>query len=408
MPIIFHRNLRNITKVLARLAHGTCLLSLLIILSGFPGCEDGKKKTEAEPPDVSVVTLKSEAVPLSAELPGRTSPYAIADIQPQISGIIRARLFVEGANVKAGQPLYQIDPELYQATFDQAKATLAYAVANIRTTKLKAERYADLLKIKGESQQDFDDADAAYHQAVALVAEDKAALETARINLRYTRIDSPISGRTGTSNFTQGALVSVDQTNDLTTVQTLDPIYVDITQSTTELLKLRRSLAVGALANTPATIAGIKLKLEDGSDYAQEGKLELTDITVDQTTGSVRLRAVFANPDGILLPGMYVRAIVPEGVNPSGLLVPEQGVSHDLKGQAVVMLVDGDGKAQSQPVETTKVLGNKWLVSKGVKEGDRIIVEGLQKVKTGMAVHVVQEGEVKAAQETPPDSPEKP
>jgi membrane fusion protein (multidrug efflux system) len=346
------------------------------------------------PPAVSVVPLQTEAVNLSTELPGRTSPTAIADVRPQVNGIILQRLFTEGSDVKEGQPLYQIDPAPYQAAFDQAKAQLAYAKANIQTTKLQAERYAALVKINGVSKQDLDTANAAYAQATALVEEDKAALETAQINLNYTHIVAPISGRIGTSSFTQGALVSNGQTNALTTVQTLDPIYVDITQSTAELLKLRKDLAEGKLTKDGSTLSGIKLKLEDGSDYPLEGKLELTDVTVNQTTGSVTLRALFPNPDNVLLPGMYVRATVPEGTNPTGLLVPQQGVTRDQKGQPVVMIVDGDGNAQSQNIETTTVVDNKWLVTGGLKAGDRVIVEGLQNAKPGTKVNIVPAGSV--------------
>jgi membrane fusion protein (multidrug efflux system) len=340
------------------------------------------------------VTVQTEAVALSTELPGRTSPYALAAIVPQISGIILSRLFREGADVRAGQLLYQIDPAPYQATYDQAKAQLAYAVANIQTTKLQAERYTALIKIDGVSHQDLDNANATYGQAVALVGEDRAALESARINLAYTRIVSPISGRVGTSSFTQGALVAANQTSSLTTVQTLNPIYVDITQSTAELLKLRHSLADGKLSKDKSSIAGVRLKLEDGSDYPLPGTLELTDITVDQTTGSVTLRAIFANPDGVLLPGMYVRAVVPQAINPAGILVPQQGVSRDQKGQAVAMIVDADGKAQSQQIETTTVIGDKWLVTSGLKAGDRVIIEGIQTAKPGVAVTIVPVGAV--------------
>jgi len=374
-------------------------VALLALCLAFTGCRDKQPKPDTAPPDVSIVTLQTEAVNLSTELPGRTSPYAISDVRPQINGIILQRLFTEGSDVKAGQPLYQIDPAPYQASFDQAKAQLAYAEANILTTKLQAERYAALVKINGVSRQDSDTANAAYGQAVALVEEDKAALETARINLDYTRILAPISGRVGTSTFTQGALVSNAQTNALTTVQTLDPIYVDITQSTAELLKLRQALADGKLTKDGPSVSGIKLKLDDGSDYPLEGKLELTDVTVDQTTGSVTLRAIFPNPDNILLPGMYVRATVPEGVNIAGLLVPQQGVTRDQKGAAVAMIVDGDGKAQSQTIETTAAIGDKWLVTSGLKAGDKVIIEGLQKAKLDTKVNIVPVGSV-------PQSPE--
>jgi membrane fusion protein (multidrug efflux system) len=374
----------------------------LALCLAFTGCRDTKPKPDMGPPAVSVVTLQTEAVNLSTELPGRTSPYAISDVRPQINGIILQRLFTEGSDVKEGQPLYQIDPAPYQSAFDQAKAQLAYAQANILSTKLQAERYASLVKINGVSRQDSDTANAAYGQAVALVEEDKAALETAQINLNYTHILAPISGRVGTSSFTQGALVSNGQTNALTTLQTLDPIYVDITQSTAELLKLRQAMVEGKLTKDGPSVSGIKLKLEDGSDYPLEGKLELTDVTVDQTTGSVTLRAIFPNPDNILLPGMYVRATVPEGINPSGLLVPQQGVTRDQKGQPTVMIVDGDGKAQSQTIEATTVIADKWLVTSGLKAGDKVIVEGLQKAKPGTKVNIVPAGS--APPSPPPDT----
>ncbi len=368
-------------------------VAILAILSiselGLSGCGRGDKDSKAPPPpEVGVVTIQSEVVALTTELPGRTSPFAISDVRPQISGIIQARLFQEGATVKAGQPLYQIDPATYKASFDQAKAQLAYAEANVRTTRLKAERYADLVKINGVAKQDSDDAAAAYGQAVALVAEDAASLESARINLGYTRITSPITGRIGTSSFTQGALVTTGQTSALTTVQMLDPIYVDIVESTSDLLKLRRALAKGTLSDSGAASTAIKLTLDDGTAYAPEGQLKLTDVTVDQTTGSVTLRAVFPNPDAILLPGMYVRAIVPQGSDPAALLAPQRGVTRDPSGKAIAMIVDSEGKAQSRDIETGRMVGNRWLVTKGLNAGDRVIVDGLQNVKPGEAVHV--------------------
>jgi membrane fusion protein (multidrug efflux system) len=394
---------------MSTLQNTSLCVALVAICLALTGCREEKPKPDMGPPDVSVVTLQTEAVNLSSELPGRTSPYAISDVRPQINGIILQRLFTEGSDVKEGQPLYQIDPAPYQASFDQAKAQLAYAEANILTTKLQAERYAALVKINGVSRQDSDTANAAYGQAVALVEEDKAALETAKINLDYTRIVAPISGRVGTSSFTQGALVSNAQTNALTTVQTLDPIYVDITQSTAELLKLRQALKEGKLTKDGSTLSGIKLKLEDGSDYPLEGKLELTDVTVDQTTGSVTLRAIFPNPDNILLPGMYVRATVPEGINPAGILVPQQGVTRDQKGAAVAMIVDGEGNAQSLTIETSAAIGDKWLVTSGLKAGDKVIIEGLQKAKPGTKVNIVPVGSVPQSPEpdttTPPDKP---
>jgi membrane fusion protein (multidrug efflux system) len=377
---------------------GIFVAAAIVALSGC-GRGDEDAKTNKPPPEVEVVTLQNEVVTLTTELPGRTSPFAISDVRPQITGIIQARLFQEGATVKAGQPLYQIDPAPYQASFDQAKAQLAYAQANVQTTRLKAQRYDDLVKINGVSKQDADDADAAYGQATALVAEDAASLETARINLGYTRITSPITGRIGTSSFTQGALVTTGQTSALTTVQTLDPIYVDIVESTSDLLKLRRALAKGALSDAGPASTAVKLTLDDGSAYAREGQLKLTDVTVDQTTGSVTLRAVFPNPDAILLPGMYVRAIVPQGSDPAAVLVPQRGVTHDQSGKATAMIVDSAGNAQSRAIETGRIVGNRWLVTKGLSAGDRVIVDGLQNVKPGQPVHVT----APAPTETKPD-----
>jgi membrane fusion protein (multidrug efflux system) len=376
---------------------------------GLSGCGRGHKDAKAPPPpEVGVVTIQTEVVAMTTELPGRTSPFAISDVRPQIAGIIQARLFQEGATVKAGQPLYQIDPAPYQASFDQAKAQLAYAQANLRTTRLKAERYADLVKINGVSKQESDDAAAAYGQAAALVAEDAASLESARINLGYTRIASPITGRIGTSSFTQGALVTTGQTNALTTVQTLDPIYVDIVQSTSDLLKLRRALAKGALSDAGPASTTIKLTLDDGTAYAPEGQLKLTDVTVDQTTGSVTLRAAFPNPDAILLPGMYVRAIVPQGSDPTALLAPQRGVTRDPSGKATAMIVDSEGKAQSRDIETGRMIGNRWLVTKGLSAGDRVIIDGLQNIKAGQPVTVTPPAPTDtkpAPQGSPPQEP---
>jgi membrane fusion protein (multidrug efflux system) len=362
------------------------------------GCGRHPQQPPMGPPEVGVVTLEPQTVNLQTELPGRTSPYAISDVRPQVSGILKARLFVEGDDVKAGQVLYQIDPAPYQATYDQAKAQLASAQANVATAKAKSERYADLVKIKGVSQQDYDDAKAAYLQAAASVQQNQAAVQSAKINLDYTRITAPISGRTGKSAVTKGALVTASQTDALTTVQTLDPIYVDITQSSSDLLKLRRGLAAGALTNGGPSSADVTLKLEDGSDYPLSGKLQFTDVTVDQTTGAVTLRAIFPNPKGILLPGMYVRAVVTQGAKPAAILAPQQGVTRNLAGDPVAMVVDAAGNAQSRKLTTQGVYGDKWIISSGLSAGDRVIVEGLQKVRPGAPVHAVPAG-------SPPPAP---
>jgi membrane fusion protein (multidrug efflux system) len=354
------------------------------------------------PPEVGVVTIEAQPVSLEAELPARTTPYQVSDVRPQVNGIIKARLFVEGSNVKAGQVLYQIDPAPYQAAYDQAAAQLANAQANLVTAQLKAERYADLIKINAVSRQDADDAKAAYGQAAATVAQQKAAVESAKINLGYTRVTAPISGRIGRSSYTVGALVTASQTDALTTVQSLDPIYVDIPQSSTQLLALRRSLASGQLVSAGPQTATVSLKLEDGSAYPLKGRLEFADITVDQTTGAVDLRAVFPNPQGVLLPGMYVRAVVAQGVAPQGILAPQQGVSRDQKGDPIAYVVGPDGKTELRQLKTGQAIGDKWLVTDGLAPGDRLIVEGLLKVKPGMAVHAVPAG---SPPQAPPSAP---
>lgn len=353
------------------------------------------------PPEVGVVTIEAQPVVLQTELPGRTSPYAISDVRPQVNGIIKERLFTEGSNVKAGQVLYQIDPAPYRAAYDQAKAQLANAQANLVTAQLKSDRYADLVKINAISRQDADDAKAAYGQAAATVAQQKAALETARINLDYTKVTAPISGRIGKSSYTQGALVTAGQTDALTTVQRLDPIYVDIAQSSTELLRLRRSVASGQVGGAGARTATVSLKLEDGSTYPLQGHLEFTDVTVDQTTGAVNLRAVFPNPDGVLLPGMYVSAVVDEGVVKAAILAPQQGVARDEKGNPTAMVVDAQGEAALRELKTDRAIGDKWLVTDGLRPGDRLIVEGLLKVRPGVAVNAVPAGSPAA----PPQGP---
>jgi membrane fusion protein (multidrug efflux system) len=344
------------------------------------------------PPEVGVVTLQPQSVTLSTTLSGRTTPYAVSDVRPQVNGIIQSRLFVEGSNVRAGQVLYQIDPAPYRASFDQAKAQVAQAQATLATNKVKAERYAELVKINGVSKQDYDDANAAYLQAAATVQQNQALLQTARINLDYTAVKAPISGRVGVSAFTKGALVTSGQTSALTTVQTLDPIYVDITQSAAELLTLRKNLADGALTKGGPASAEVSLKLEDGSDYPAHGKLLLTDVTVDQTTGAVTLRAIFPNPKGVLLPGMFVRAVVIQGDKSAAILAPQQGVTRDQAGRPTAMVVDAQGKAQARMVTTAGVVGDKWLITSGLAAGDKLIVEGLQRVKPGTPVHAVPAG----------------
>ena len=358
----------------------------------FSGC--GKQQAQAGPPqagppEVGVVTVKPERVALTTELPGRTSPYLIAEVRPQVSGIIQKRLFTEGSDVKAGQVLYQIDPASYQAAFASAKAAEARAEATLNSVRLKAERYRDLVKIKAVSQQDNDDAQASLKQAEADVAAARAAVETARINLAYTKVTAPISGRIGRSTVTDGALVTANQPAALATIQQLSSMYVDVTQSSAELLKLKQNLAKGLLENSGAGQARVKLLLEDGSTYPLPGTLKFSEVTVDQSTGSITMRAIFPNPKQTLLPGMFVRAVVEEGESPQAILVPQRGVTRNPKGDAMVMAVGAGEKVEPRVIKVARTVGDNWLVSDGLKAGDRVILEGLQKAKPGTPVKVV-------------------
>jgi membrane fusion protein (multidrug efflux system) len=351
------------------------------------GAHGGGAPSDQGTPEVGVITLQAAPVTLTAELPGRTSPYETSDVRPQVGGIVVSRPFTEGALVRAGQVLYQIDPAPFRAAYDQARAQLASAQANLTTTQLKAQRYADLVKINGVSKQDADDAQAAAHQAAAAIDQQRAAVEAAKVNLDWATITAPISGRVGISSVTKGALVAPGQATALTTIQRLDPIYVDVTQSSGDLLRLRRALAAGQLTSGGPVTTPVTLKLEDGSTYPLQGKLQFTDVTVDQASGAVTLRAIFPNPSGLLLPGMYVRAVVAEGVAPNGLLAPQQGIGRDERGLPTALVVDATGHAQIRDVETAGAVGNQWLIKSGLAPGDRLIVEGLQKVKPGAAVH---------------------
>jgi membrane fusion protein (multidrug efflux system) len=362
---------------------GSALAAVTLAGCGKPGGWGG----QMPPPEVAVVTVEPQPVTLTTELPGRTSPYLVSEVRPQVGGVIKERLFIEGANVKAGQPLYQIDPAPFKAAYDSAAAALAKAEANLATVKLKAERYAELVKINAVSKQDYDDASANQHQAEADVASAKASLETARINLAYTRVASPISGRIGPSAVTPGALVTANQTTTLATVQTLDPIYVDVTQSSAELLRLRQQLANG-FEGSDAGRTKVKLILEDGSTYPLEGELKVSDLTVDQTTGAVTLRAIFPNPKGVLLPGMFVRAVINEASTQTAILAPQRAVSRDPQGHATAMVVDAQGNAQPRVLEAPRTVGENWLVTSGLNAGDRLIVEGYQKTMPGKPVKV--------------------
>lgn len=342
-------------------------------------------------PTVGYIVVKTEPVTLSTELPGRTSAYQSSDVRPQINGIIKSRLFKEGGDVRLGQPLYQIDPAPYRAAYDQAKAQLAGAEANLVTTQAKAQRYGELVKINGVARQDYDDAEAAYRQAVASVSQYKAAVESAQINLDYTNVTAPIAGRIGRALFTPGALVQAGQTNALATIQDLDPIYVDLTQSADELLTMERALAGGSLQAPPAT-ARVKLMLQDGTPYAQEGTLKFAEVTVDQSTGSVVLRAEFPNPKRVLLPGLFVRAVIDEGIQPDAVLAPQRAVTHNEKGQPTAFVVGPDGKAELRTLQTSRAVGSSWVVTKGLSPGDKLIVDGLINVQPDKPVKAVPAG----------------
>jgi membrane fusion protein (multidrug efflux system) len=323
------------------------------------------------------------------ELSGRTSPYMIAEVRPQVGGIIQKRLFTEGADVKAGQVLYQIDPATYLAAHANAKAALARAEANLIPIRLKAERFRELVAINAVSRQDYDDASSMLKQAEADVAANQAVVESARINLDYTSVKAPISGRIGRSTVTDGALVTASQAAPMATIQQLDPVYVDVTQSSAELLRLKRNLANGEITGKDAGKAKVKLLLEDGSSYPQEGTLKFSEVTVDQSTGSVTLRALFPNPEQLLLPGMFVRGIVQEGVSEQAILVPQRGVSRNPKGEAMVMVVGDEEKVEPRVIKVSRTVGENWLVTEGVKDGDRVILEGIQKARPGTPVKAV-------------------
>ena len=354
-------------------------------------------------PEVGVVVVQPQRVALTTELSGRTSAYLIAEVRPQVGGIIQKRLFTEGSDVKADEVLYQIDPAPYQAAYNSAKAALARAEANVIPLRLKAGRYEELITINAVSKQDYDDASAAFKQAEADVEASKAAVETARINLAYTKVTAPISGRIGRSSVTNGALVTASQPAALATVQQLSPIYVDVTQSSAELLRLKRNLASGLLKSNGTAQAKVNLLLEDGSAYPLPGTLKFSEVTVDQSTGSITLRAIFPNPKQTLLPGMFVRAILEEGVDEHAILVPQRGVTRNPDGSAMVMVVGSEEKVEPRAIKVVRTVGDNWLVSEGLKAGDRVILEGLQKARPGTPVKAVPFGT--KAEETPAGTP---
>ncbi len=347
-----------------------------VVLILAVGCS--RAPQQAGPPpmaEVAVVTVAPQSLVLTTELPGRTAPHLIAEIRPQINGLILKRLFTEGANVQAGQELYQIDPAPFQALLDKA-------TANQKALRLRAERIKEALGSKAVSQQDFDDADAALKQA-------EADLETARINLAYTKITAPIAGRIGKSSVTDGAIVTAYQPVPLATIQQMDPIYVDVPQSTADLLRLERRLADGRLTRDSNNQNAVQLILEDGTKYPAEGTLQFRDVSVDPTTATVILRMVFPNPNGVLLPGMFVRTAVKEGANEKAILIPQQSVMRDPKGNPLALIVNAAGLVEPRMLTLDRAIGDKWLVTAGLAPGDRVIVEGLQRARPGTAVKAV-------------------
>ncbi len=374
------------------IALGVSLAGLMVT-----GCKKAGAPPQRPAPEVAVLTIKPERLKITAELAGRVSAFLVAEVRPQVNGIIQKRLFDEGGDVKAGDLLYQIDPAFYEAVYASAKASLARVEANLPSIRSRAERYKELVAIKAVSRQNYDDAMAALKQAEAELGMAKAAMETARINLAYTGITAPISGRIGKSAVTIGALATAHQAVPFTTIQQLDPVYVDATQSSANLLRLKRNMASGDLKREGEQLTKVRLILEDGTPYPLEGVMKFSDVTVDPSTGSFILRTVFPNPDHILLPGMYVRAVIEEGMNEQAILVPQQGVARDRKGNATALVVDKDNKVEQRMLKIDRAIGNQWLVDEGLNAGDRVILEGLQKIRPGAVVTVVPFTEQPAA-----------
>lgn len=361
-------------------------LALLLLVAAAAGCNSEKAAAPQQPQArVSVVVLHPQPVAITAELPGRVSANLVAEVRPQVGGIIKSRLFKEGSEVKAGDLLYEIEPAPYQAAYDSAVAALQKAEAAAVNARLRAERYRELLQRNAASQQDTDDATATLAQAMADVAAAKASVETARINLNFTRVTAPIGGRVDRSTLTPGALVTANQAVALTTIRQLEPINVDIIQSSTNLLNFRQAVADGRLKLAGSNVA-VKLKLDTGAEYSQPGRIEFAESTIDVTTGTFSVRAEFPNPDRLLLPGMFVRAVLEEGIAPDSFLLPQRAVSRNPKGEATAKFVQADGKVEERVLKTRRSIGNNWLVDTGVKNGERVIVEGGQLVRPGQTV----------------------
>jgi len=365
------------------------LLFCAFIINSYSCKKDAGQVLQKSIPEVGVSIIKSDSVTLTSILPGRIAPLRIAEVRPQVSGIIKKRYFKEGSEVKAGEILYQIDPATYEATLANAKASLAKAEASLPSIRQKVERYKELLPMNGISKQDYEDALALLKQVEAEILYWQAAVKNAEINLGYTRITAPISGRIGKSNVTEGALVTANQVLPLTTIQQIDPVYIDVTQSTSELLRLKKSLEAGFLKKDPKVENKVTLILEDGRKYPLSGTLQFKDITVDPSTGSVSLRVLFPNPNNILLPGMFVRAEVFEGINKNAILIPQESVMRDPKGNPFVFVVKENDEIEQRPIIIDRAIGNKWLLQSGIKSGERIVIEGIQKIKHGDKVKVV-------------------
>jgi membrane fusion protein (multidrug efflux system) len=379
-----------------RVGRAAALGALLGLAAPLAGCN--KKQASAPPPvPVGVVTMHTQPVVRTTDLPGRTSAIMQSDVRPQVNGVILKRMFVEGSDVKEGQQLYQIDPAPYQATYDSAVAQLAHAQAALATDNAKAERYKPLAAAQAVSQQDYDDALAAAMEAKADIATAKAAIEAAAINLRYTKVLSPITGTIGASSVTEGALVTDGQTNALATVTTLDPIYVDVNESSITLLRLKQEMAAGQLESQGDGSVKVTLQLEDGSAYTLPGKLEFSQVYVDESTGTVMLRAIFPNPQHLLLPGMYAHAELEEGVNVNAILVPQVAVSRNTHGDATVLVVGKDNKAETRVIQTGPAIGQNWVVNGGLKAGEQVVVDGLLNVQPGATVTPVPEDQKTAS-----------
>ena len=372
------------------------LLTLNMAACQSSDSQDAQQNTQQAAPKVDVVNLIPQTVTIKTELPARTVAFRQAEVRPQVNGIIQNRLFEEGADVKAGQQLYQIDEAPFQAALQMAKAELARARANIQSTKARAERFRGLIDNKAISQQDYDDAQAAYLQAQAEVSVAQANIQTAEINLRYTKVNAPIDGRTGRSNITEGALVTAQQESPLTTITQTDPIYVDISQASKEVLRLRRQLLSGRISEEDTV--QVKLTLEDGSTYQHQGELQFSEVNVNEDTGSLVMRAKFPNPDGLLLPGMYVKTEINEGTMPDAILVPHKAVMFSREGTASVMLVNDENIVEQRPIEVRQSIDHNWLVSDGLSGGEKVVVEGLQKIAVDSAVEIEIETETSLQQ----------